>query len=319
MKALAATGDADLIELVRVPDPSPAPGNVLVDVRAFSVNRGELHRLLTAAAGWRPGWDFAGVIADPGPPDAGDLVPGVRVFGIAAGRSWAERVAVPACQAARIPEGLSWEQAAALPTAALTALRTLRIPGDLTGARTRRDPGDLAGAAVLVTGAAGGVGRFAVQLARRAGAKVTAVVGRPERGRELGSLGADEVSVGTRQLAPGFDLILESGGGDSLREALRLVAPRGTVVSFGNSSRSETKLPVSDFYPKEAALRGFYLLNDLATAQTADDLTFLAGLVAAGELTVDLAHTAAWSEARAVLGGLRERSVPGKAVLRVTP
>ncbi|MEU6752555.1 alcohol dehydrogenase, partial [Spirillospora sp. NPDC046719] len=100
MRALSATGDDGLVELVRVPEPSVGAGEVLVDVQAVSVNRGELHRLTVADAGWRPGWDFAGVVADQGTsgtaPAPGRPAPGTRVFGIADGGSWAERVAVPA-------------------------------------------------------------------------------------------------------------------------------------------------------------------------------------------------------------------------------
>lgn len=305
MRALVATGDRRLVDLASVPGPTLRPGQVLVDVRAVSVNRGELHRLRTAGQGWRPGWDFAGVTATTTDTDTG-TAPGTRVFGIALGGSWAERVAVPASQCAAVPADVPLETAAALPTAALTALRMLRIPGDL------------AGSSVLVTGAAGGVGRFAVQLARRSGATVTAVVGRPERAGGLAALGADQISVGTADLKPGFDLVLESAGGDSLHAALRLVAPHGTVVSYGNSSRAETHLPVSDFYPKEATLRGFYVLNDLDSVQTAADLEHLAGLVARDELTVDVAATVGWEKAPAVLADLRARRLAGKAVLRVT-
>ncbi|HEU5025460.1 MAG TPA: zinc-binding dehydrogenase [Spirillospora sp.] len=311
MRALAATGDGGLVEPVRAPEPSAGAGEVLVDVRAVSVNRGELHRLTGAAAGWRPGWDFAGVVAEQGTstcgePAAGRPAPGTRVFGIADGGSWAERVAVPVARLAAVPDGLSAERAAALPTAGLTALRTLRMHGDL------------AGAGVLVTGAAGGVGRFAVQLARRFKAEVTAVVGRPDRREGLAALGAAEVVVGVDGLEAGFDLVLETVGGESLREALRLVAPHGTVVSFGNSSRASTTFSVSDFYPKEASLRGFYVLNDLDGPRTADDLAYLAGLAATGELVVDIAATSDWRDARAILHRLRDRRLAGKAVLLVT-
>ncbi|MGI5420472.1 alcohol dehydrogenase catalytic domain-containing protein [Actinomadura luteofluorescens] len=148
MRALSATGDDGL---VRVPEPSVAAGEVLVDVQAVSVNRGELHRLTSATAGWRPGWDFAGVVADQEKsgtaPAAGHLLPGTRVFGIADGGSWAERVAVPAARLAVIPDGLTLEWAATLPTAGLTALRTLRMAGDLAGASV--------GAAEVVVGVEG--------------------------------------------------------------------------------------------------------------------------------------------------------------------
>ncbi|MGW2307696.1 alcohol dehydrogenase catalytic domain-containing protein [Actinomadura luteofluorescens] len=253
MRALSATGDNGLVELVRVPEPSVAAGEVLVDVQAVSVNRGELHRLTSATAGWRPGWDFAGVVADQEKsgtaPAAGHLLPGTRVFGIADGGSWAERVAVPAARPAVIPDGLTVEWAATLPTAGLTALRTLRMAGDL------------AGASVLVTGAAGGGGRFAVQLARRFKAEVTAVVGQPECGEGLAALGAAKVVVG---------------------------------------------------------VEGVEAVNDLDGPRTADDLTYLARLVATGELAVDIAAVNDWRDARETLHRLRDRRVAGKAVLLVT-
>jgi NADPH:quinone reductase len=216
----------------------------LVDVRAVSVNRGELHRLIEAEPGWRPGWDFSGVIARAAKAGAGPDI-GTSVFGIAPGQSWAEHVTVPVKQLAPIPPGITFEQAVSLPTAALTALRMLGIAGDL------RDR------SVLVTGAAGGVGRFAVQLARSAGANVTAVARSTQRAQGLDLLGAHSVSVRMEGLSPGFDLILESAGGDSLGQALHLVAPRGMVLSFGNSSRTETQYSISDFYPKQAILRGY--------------------------------------------------------------
>lgn len=103
MRALVATGSDgidDLLEFRDVDEPVPGPGGVLVDVLAVSVNRGELHRLRTASAGWRPGWDFAGTVA------AGDGFPvGVPVCGFASGGSWAERVCVRSDQLARVQIG----------------------------------------------------------------------------------------------------------------------------------------------------------------------------------------------------------------------
>ncbi|WP_246397436.1 zinc-binding dehydrogenase [Actinomadura luteofluorescens] len=103
-----------------------------------------------------------------------------------------------------------------------------------------------------------------------------------------------------------------------MREALRLVAPHGTVVSFGNSSRASTSFSAGDFYPKEASLRGFYVLNDLDGPRTAEDLIYLASLVATGELAVDIAAVNDWRDARETLHRLRDRRVAGKAVLLVT-
>jgi NADPH2:quinone reductase len=116
---------------------------------------------------------------------------------------------------------------------------------------------------VVVTGASGGVGRFAVQIASHEGADVTAVVSRPERGSDLERLGAARVHVGMPEEGE-FDIILESVGGPSLAAALDLVAPHGTIVSFGNSSGEATTFHPSRFYPRSGArLCAFVLLPEL--------------------------------------------------------
>lgn len=304
MRALVATGDHDLIEFADISPPVVREADVVVRVRATSVNRGELHRLDSAARGWRPGWDLAGtVVASPAP----GLPVGTDVFGMAFNGSWAELVAVPANQLTIKPPELSWECAAALPIAGLTALRMLGLAGGLTGRR------------VLVTGAAGGVGRYAVQLAVAGGARVTAVATGAERAAAVAALGARRVVAHITEATDEFELVLESVGGTSLEHATRVVAPGGTVVSFGNSSRSDTRLAVSDFYPKQAALRGFHVLNDLVYRPAAEDLAALATLASTGQLVVDIGVATPWSRVRHVLRRLRARDINGKAVLRVSP
>src|SRR6266446_6450603 len=127
---------------------------------------------------------------------------GTRIVALMDEFGWAERAAVPTQRIAVLPDTVSFAAAAALPVAGLTALRTLRHGAPLLGKR------------VLITGAAGGVGHLATQIAARSGARVTAVVGSPERGRHL--LGADEIVEGTDKAQGLFALILESAGGSSL-------------------------------------------------------------------------------------------------------
>lgn len=302
MRALVCVGPPELVELRDVPDPDVEPGQALVRVEAVSVNRGELNRLSEATtAGWRPGWDFAGRVVR-GPVDS--LREGDRVFGMLLGGSWAELVAAPAGQLAAVPDDVPSEVAAALPVAGLTAMRTLRLRGDL------------AGRSVLVEGAAGGVGRLAVQLAHQAGAYVTAVVGRPERAAGIRELGADEVVMELRGLERRFDLVLESAGGEALRDAIGVLAQGGLLVTFGNSSRQETTFLVNDFYAKQASIRGFFLLTDLVAEPPAADLARLVELYRTGRLEVDVPVVADWTEARAVLEDLRARRLAGKAILR---
>lgn len=302
MRAVVATGDRDLVRLETVPPPVPGAGEVVVDVSAISVNRGELHRLREAVPGWRPGWDFAGTVV------TGDCAfrPRERVAGIAGnGGAWAEQVCVPAGHLAALPTDLHDERAAALPVAGLTALRMLRLAGELAGRR------------VLVTGAAGGVGRFAVQLAAAAGAEVTATVGNTSRAHGLIALGATRVVVYPPAVRGDFDLVLESAGGESLAHALDRVAPHGLVVTFGNSSRAPTTVAVARFYPKQAALRGYHLIEDIHTRPPAGDLTELVALAARGRLRVDLGAVRRVDELPEVLRALAERRLAGKAVLRM--
>jgi NADPH:quinone reductase-like Zn-dependent oxidoreductase len=270
-----------------------------------SLNRGEVSALAGAADGWRPGWDLAGTVLAAAADGTGPAA-GQRVVGLVAGGAWAEQVAVPATHLAAIPDRLAFTAAATLPVAGLTAYRTLQQSDVIEGKR------------VLVTGASGGVGRFAVQLASHWGAEVTAVVGNADRGAGLDGLGADAVVVGMPTEGE-FDIILESAGGPSLAEALRRVAPQGIVVSFGNSSAEETTFDVRQFFPRSGArLQGFVLFPELERLGSASlDLGALAVLAADGNLDPQIDLELPWAEAATAVAELRARRVAGKAVLRI--
>jgi NADPH:quinone reductase len=280
----------------------PSRGEVLADVRAFSINGGELRMLGTAADGWRPGWDFAGILQSDveGGPRAG-----ARVVGIRRGETWAERVAVRQGRLAELPEGVSFAQAAALPTAGLAALRMLRLGPAILGRR------------VLVTGASGGVGRFALQLASLGGADVTALVGSSSRRADgLRELGAHEVVASVEQLRGRFDLILESVGGDTLGRLVTMVDPGGTLVMFGNSSGDATTFNVRDVYNDALVrLQGFELFYGIEPFGR--DLGYLASLVAQRRLDPQLADELPWEKMATALERLRDRAVAGKIALTI--
>jgi NADPH:quinone reductase-like Zn-dependent oxidoreductase len=223
------------------------------------------------------------------------------------GGSWAERAAVRTDHLAEIPEGLSFETASTLPVAGLTAVGVLSVAGSLLERR------------VAITGAAGGVGRFAIQLAHMAGANVTAVVGRPERASGLVELGADEVVVGLSPEGEPFDLIVESAGGASLAAAITRVAADGIVVTFGNSSNEPTSFDARTFYRKGSpTLLGFFVTHELLAGRIGTPgLAALAGLVAEGRLRSSIDLVAPWEDAAGAIEALLERRVNGKAVLRV--
>jgi NADPH:quinone reductase-like Zn-dependent oxidoreductase len=147
---------------------------------------------------------------------------------------------------------------------------------------------------------------------------VTAVVGSSERGEGLRDLGAEEVLVGIDSAAGKFDLILEAAGGSSLATALKLVADGGTVVTFGNSSREATTFLIQDFYFSMARVVGFFLIGDMLRDPVARDLGHLLALVAAARLNAGVSLEVDWHDASRALRELRERRLPGKAILRVS-
>jgi len=290
------------VELREVPEPQPTPNEALLEVRAFSLNRGELRLFQIRPEGWRPGQDISGVVVQPAAEGSGPKA-GERVVALTDNAGWAERAALPAHRMAVLPDNVRFEDAAALPVAGLTALRALRQGAPLLGKR------------VLVTGAAGGVGHLATQLAARSGARVTAVVGSPERGRHL--RGADEIVKATDEAQGRFALILESAGGPSLAAAIRHIEAKGTIVVFGNSSGEPTPISFRDFaeHPN-ARIQSFSYFTSEAEERFAPDLALLVSLVADRSLKPQLVERS-WRDIAQIGSRLRHLQIPGKAVFRV--
>jgi NADPH:quinone reductase-like Zn-dependent oxidoreductase len=168
---------------------------------------------------------------------------------------------------------------------------------------------------VLVTGAAGGVGHLATQLAARSGAYVTAVVGSPERGRHL--RGADEIVEGIENAQGLFALILESAGGPSLAAAIAHIEAKGVIVVFGNSSGEPTPISFRDFTEHaNARVQSFSYFTSEAEERFAPDLALLVSLVPDGSLKPQLVERS-WREIAQIGPQLRERRIPGKAVFHI--
>jgi NADPH:quinone reductase len=309
MDALVCSDAAPLrLAVQAVAEPTPLPHEAVIAVRAVSLNRGELRRLETAPVGWLPGWDLAGEVHTAAADGSGPPV-GTRVVGLLRSGAWAERVAVPSNILAELPDELSFAAAATLPVAGLTALCALARGTQLLGAQ------------VLITGAAGGVGWFAAQLAARGGATVTGVARSAERLIPLIERGAVHTAVTSVEDASGpFDLVLESTGGAALGLALARLAPGGVVVTFGNSSREPTTFNVFDFYGRGgASLYGLFLFDELARRGNsgARDLAVLANLAAAEELSPQISITSPFREPWPALRALIDRDLVGKAVLEL--
>jgi NADPH:quinone reductase-like Zn-dependent oxidoreductase len=306
MRALVTDPSASPpLALAEVPDPAPGPGQVLIEMEAASVNRGEVRAARRQPAGKVIGWDVAGTVAALGE-GVDQFEVGQRVVAWARdGGSFAERVAAPADWVAPLPAACDSVKAATLPIAGLTALGILRM------ARVH------AGDRVLVTGAAGGVGLLTVQLARDTGAKVTGQARTEERGRVVAEAGAEPL------LHPGdgsdvdgsYDVVLDGIGGPMFGPLVRATAPHGRMVVYGNSADAESTFRVEDFYPKGVTIHGFRVFINVPADQGVKDLARLADEVASGRLAVHVQATAPLADALDMIGDLYDRKITGKAVI----
>ncbi|MGY3564711.1 NADP-dependent oxidoreductase [Sinomonas sp. RB5] len=306
MKAIAYDhfGSADVLELKDLPDPHPGSDSVLVEVKAASLNpvdykvrEGYLQGVIDAVFPVVPGWDVAGVVVKAGldTPEfaVGDEILAYARKDVISGGTLAELVEVPVRTAARKPEGLSFEDAAALPLAGLTALQTVRRAGVA------------AGSTVLIHAAAGGVGSYATQLAVLAGARV---VGTASEGNHdyLRSLGAEPIAYGeglvdaARALVPeGFDVILDFVGNGALDTVPQLLRAGGTAASI-----------------TDPAARDEYGGQYVWVRPDAADLAELAQLTADGRLKVEVADVVELAQAADAYRTLEGGHVRGKLVVR---
>ncbi|HLH23777.1 MAG TPA: zinc-binding dehydrogenase [Chloroflexota bacterium] len=297
------------LALREVDEPVPGPSEAVVQVRAISLNRGEVRRAQAAAPGWRPGWDLAGTVLQEATDGSGPRT-GTRVVGLVNPGAWAERVPVRTGALAPLPQDVSFVQAATLPVAGLTALWALARGGLLLDK------------AVLVTGASGGVGHLACQLARQAGARVVGAVREASHAAIAREAGAGAVVVGEDLAAAGahgpYDLILESVGSGSLSAALGLLAPDGVCVSFGASAGPDVTFNAQRFYATGGAtLYGFLLFHEATRRSVSAGLARLAALVAAGQLRPHVDAEAPWDQIGRQAQRLLDRRLVGKIVLRV--
>ena len=290
------------LRLADVDEPAAAESEAVIQVRATALNFGEVHFIdRMRKPGEVPGWDAAGVVVQAAADGSGPPV-GSRVVGFHGAGGWAQRRTVPTENLAILPDSVAFGPAAALPVAGVTALQALRRLGPVVGRR------------VLITGASGGVGRFAVQLAARAGAQVIAAVGSKARGAGLRDLGAAEVVVGLADITERVFGVLDNVGGQLLAEAFSLVGDGGSAQSIGMASNQPTTI---DFEAER--LSGAQKSLEPFTVRTpfGADLGYLVALLAAGEIDPQIGLRSSWNEVSDAAAALLDRRVAGKAVLDV--
>jgi len=265
------------LEIAEVPAPQPAAGEVAVDLRAAALNHRDLWIKAGQYAGlkWpcRPGSDGAGVVVAAGEgvdrswigrevilypalhwgEDPAAQGAAFQILGLPRDGTLAERIVVPAAQLAPKPAHLSWEEAAALPLAGVTAYRAVF-------SRAQLQPGER----VLVTGIGGGVALFALQFAVAHGAEVWVTSGSPDKIARAVALGAQggadytqpgwAAELGRRE--GGFDVIVDSAGGEGFESLLGLAAPGGRVVFFGATRGNPPVLPMRTVFWRQLSLLG---------------------------------------------------------------
>jgi len=323
MKAIVQDvyGSADVLELRDIARPEPGDGQVLIRVKAAGVDQGVWHLMaglpyLVRLFGYglkKPkvpvrGREVAGVVEAVGT-GVTRFAAGDEVYGTCDG-SFAEYVCAKEDKLARKPLGISFEEAAAAPISGVTALQAVRDAGQVT-----------VGQKVLILGAGGGVGSYAVQLAKAFGAEVTGVcsTGKVELVRSLGAGAVIDYTTsdiaGTGEL---YDLIIDTAGNRPLSFLRRLLVPKGTLVIVGGEGGGKLTggLERSLGAPLVSLFSG-RKFKGLAAKETHLDLEALASLIESGSVKPAVDRVFPLAEAPAAIQYLREGRARGKVVIRV--
>jgi NADPH2:quinone reductase len=311
-------GPPDVFRYEEVPDPVAGPGDILVDVEAISIEGGDTLNRLGGELNAMPhivGYQCAGTVAQVGADVAGFAV-GDRAVTVGIDGSHAERRAVPAPFAWKVPDGVSTDEAACVPVPFGTADDCLFEFGRLR-----------AGETALIHAGAGGVGIAAIQMAKRAGARVFATASSDDRLERLKELGLDEginyvthdFVAEARRLTDGrgVDVIVDSVGGTTLQGSLRALAYRGRCVTVGDAGRAPAEqVDISAMRPNNQTLSGYFLGAELVLAPRAHAMIARhLEAIARGELKVVIDRIFPLSEAAAAHAYIESRQAFGRVLL----
>ena len=316
-------GSPDVLRLEEIEKPVPNDNQLLIKVRAVSVNPLDWHYMegtpylgrlvefgLLKPKVARLGVDYAGTVEAVGK-DVTQFKPGDEVYGNRFG-AFAEYVVASEKAMALKPANLTFEQAASVPVAAVTALQALRDKGKIE-----------AGQKVLINGASGGVGTFAVQIAKSFGAEVTGVCS-GRNAEMVRSIGADHVIDYTKEdftkSGQRYDVIIDNVGNRSLSECIRVLNPKGKIVLIGGGGVNDSRwtgplvgvikmLVLKRFVTQEMSM----MLADMNNK----DLTILADLIQTGKVKPVIDRTYTLSQLPEALGYLEEGHARGKVVITV--
>jgi NADPH2:quinone reductase len=311
MKAIQITefGGPEVLEHTELPDPEPSDGEIVIDVTRAGINFADTHAtrndyIAEQSLPMVPGGEISGKTAD-----------GRRVAALIAGGGYAEKAAVPEAWLVPVPDQVSDDQAAALLLQGLTAHALVNKMAQLQEGDT-----------VVVEAAAGGTGGLAVQIAKKAGAKVIGLASSEEKRAAVAELGADAtVDSHTEDLKQAIldanggeqvNAVLHMSGGKAFEDEIRTLAPFGRMCLFGLASREEPEIRAGMLLSTSRAVLGFWLMNLVPhREEMAKMIGDLLGWVAAGELEVRVGETYPLSEAHRAHEDLTSRRTSGKLLL----
>ncbi len=302
-------GGPDVLEYVELDDPSAAEGEVLVEVARSGVNFADTHAtrndyLAEQELPLTPGAEISGRTSD-----------GRRVAALLGTGGYAQKVAVPEALLIPVPDEVDDDQAAGVLLQGLTAMALVRRCARIE-----------AGETIVVEAAAGGTGTIAVQLAKRAGAKVIGLASSEEKRTLVESLGADacvdsraeDLGAAIREANGGgrVDAVLHMSGGDSFDAEMGVLAPLGRMVVFGIASREQREVSTAALLRGSKSVIGFWLVHLLARRELAAPMIGeLLSAVASGDLDVTIGGVYPLSEAARAHEDLIARRTTGKLLL----
>jgi NADPH2:quinone reductase len=310
------TGGPEVFRYEDVPDPTCHPRGVLVEVQAISIEGGDV---LSRAGGEMTssphivGYQNAGVIREAGA-EVDDREPGQRVVTVSPHGSHAELRSVPVRSTWAVPDGLSIEEAACVPIPFGTADDCLFEFGHLREGET-----------VLIQGGGGGVGLAAIQLAKRAGARVLATASTDGKLERLAEFGMDEgINYAERDLVAavmeltggkGVDLVVDPVGGDVLQQSIACLGYRGRAITVGNASRGGRSVDVSGLSQGNRSLTGVFLGAEIAQDRAYEMIARHLRDIAAGQLRAVIDRTFPLWQAAAAHAYIESRQAVGRVVL----
>jgi NADPH2:quinone reductase len=286
-------------------DPDPTPTQAVIQVAATSLNFGEIEVLAHMPEGWIPGWEAAGIVSVPAADGSGPPA-GTRVVTLGESGGWAELRAVDTSSMAAAPPDVDLGELSTIPVAATSALRALRRVGSLLGKR------------IMVTGASGGVGAFAVQLARLGGAHVVASTSSPSAVDQLRALGAHEVISSPDRYSGFVDGVIDCVGGPQLVAAFDKLAAGGTLVSVGHTTGEPEVFPLGALLVDDGRRdRSLITFHQIDGTPLPPDFAWLSEQLAAQNLHTTIGWRGGWDRYGEAVQAMRTRRLRGKAVLEI--